>query len=198
MVKCSKCTRFPRLAKIGVVFGRLNESADLDEFGGPFSEEELADLVFQCGEAERLCDGGWILPDGAVLDFRRNDMSNNAVRHSKIYDFLSPERQEALERKMSPEDLRWSDSSIAIDVCLAAGFIRYNLTEKRNECVFYMSLEKKPTVQQLGILRDIEEYVEKTSCMSFIGIFECNGNHISYDDPREFSRRFVNDVMRCF
>ena len=128
------------------MFGSLNESVNLDEFGGPFSEEELAELAYNCGETSHLRDGGWILPDGTILDFKRNDMSNNAVRHSRIYDFLSFERQEALEKKMSPEELRWSDNSIAIDVCLAAGFIRYNLTEKRNECVFYMSLEKKPTI----------------------------------------------------
>lgn len=194
-----KCTRFPRFAKLGIRFAPfLNESVDLEKFGGEFTNDEIAEMVLSFGETNNLMDGGWILPTGEVLDFRRSDMSNNAIRHSRIYLAFSPERKALLEKYMSLKDLLWSDDSIAIDVCLAAGFIRYHFLEKRDDAVAYLSLEKKPTEKQLDILRDLADEVSKTASLNFIGVFECNGHHVSYDDPKKFGFRLVNDIMNCF
>ena len=93
-----KCTRFPRFAKLGIRFTPfLNESVDLEKFGGEFTNDEIAEMVLSFGETDNLMDGGWILPTGEVLDFRRSDMSNNAIRHSRIYLAFSPERKALLQ-----------------------------------------------------------------------------------------------------
>ena len=141
-----RCTRFPRLAKLSMQFTLLNESIDLEKFGGEFTDDEIAEMILSFGETNNLIDGGWILPGGEVLDFNRSStLSNNAIRHSSIYVAFSPERKATLEKHMSPKDLLYSDDSIAIDVCLAAGFIRYHFFERKDDAVAYFSLEKKPT-----------------------------------------------------
>lgn len=193
-----KCTRFPRLAKIGLKIGFLNESVDLSKFGGDFTEEEIINMIMMFGETDDLFSGGWILPNGEILDFKRSDRSNNAIRHSKIFSAFSNERKEILKKHMSEKDLLQSDSSIAIDVCLAAGLIRYHFAEFNNEAVVYLSLEKKPTTRQMSVLRDLAETVSDIESSKFLGIFECNGTHVSYSDSRTFGLRFINDVLRCF
>jgi uncharacterized protein YprB with RNaseH-like and TPR domain len=51
---------------------------------------------------------------------------------------------------------------------------------------------------QLTILKDLADEVGKTVCSKFNGIFECNGTHFSYDDPKKFKYNFLNDLMNCF
>lgn len=195
IVKKFKCTRFPRLAKIGLKFGFLNESVDLTKFGGEFTKDEIVNMIMTFGETNDLFNGGWILPDGEVLDFKRSDRSNNAIRHSKIFSAFSNERKEILKNHMSEKDLLWSDNSIAIDVCLAAGLIRYHFAEFNNEVVVYLSLEKKPTTRQMSVLRDLVEMIADIESSKFLGIFECNGTHVSYNDTRIFKLKFLNDIM---
>lgn len=191
------CTRFPRLAKIGIVASALLESKlDLSNFGGEFSGQELEDMVLSFGEADSLCDGGWILPDGTVLDFRRSMHNNTAVKHSKIFKCFSEDRKHALARLGTPEWLLNADDSVAIDVAVAGGLVRYHLGSWSGDVTAYFSLETPPTSKQIGVLRDIEEEVKKMPCRSFRGMFECFGHHVSYDDQDEFSRRFVNDILR--
>lgn len=194
----SSCTRFPRFTKAKINLDLLNESIDLAQFGGPFTEEELANFVIVFGETADLPNGGWVLPDGAVLDFNRQDQTNHALRHSRIYSAFSDERKSILEKRFDPEKLLYSDDSIVVDICLAAGFLRYQLTEARDECVFYMSLEKKPTAKQLDFLYSIEDFVGGSIASKFVGIFECNGKHVSYSSQKEMSKKLANDVLEQF
>ena len=77
------CIRFPRLVKLGIIANPLLESKiDLSDFGGKFSSHELEDMTMSFGEASSLTDGGWILPDGAILDFKRSMQNNTALKHS--------------------------------------------------------------------------------------------------------------------
>lgn len=194
----SSCTRFPRFTKAKINLDLLNESVDLAQFGGPFTEEELADFIMAFGETDDLLAGGWVLPDGAILDFNRQDRTNHALRHSRIYSAFSDERKSILEKRFDHEKLLYSDDSIVIDICLAAGFLRYQLSESKDELIFYMSLEKRPTPKQLEFLHAIEDFVGDSVASGFVGIFECNGRHVSYSSSKEMSRRLANDVLEQF
>jgi hypothetical protein len=193
-----KCIRYPRFAKIGINFSLLTENINLANFGGNFSEDEIFNMIMSFGETDNLMNGGWILQNGEVLDFKRSDISNYALRHSRIYSAFSSERKNILEKYMTANSLLNDDNSIAIDVCLAAGMIRYHFSERFNNTVIYLSIEKKPTNNQLTILKDLADEVGKTVCSKFNGIFECNGTHFSYDDPKKFKYNFLNDLMNCF
>ena len=192
------CIRFPRFAKAKVCLKLLNESIDLSEFGGQFSEEELEKFIMTFGETDDILAGGWVLPDGTILDFNRQDRTNNALRHSRIYSAFSDERKSILEKSFSIEKLLYNDDSIVVDICLAAGFLRYQLSESNDGCIFYMSLEKKPTTKQLDFLHSIENFVHSSIAPGFVGIFECNGKHVSYSSAREMSIKLVDDVKKQF
>ena len=191
------CVRFPRLVKCGINVDALLESKlDLSQFGSELSGQELEDMILSFGEAPSLLDGGWILPDGTILDFKRSRHDNTAMKHSKIFKCFSEDRKNALTSLGTPEWLLNADDSVAIDVAIAGGLVRYHLGSWNGDVTAYFSLETTPTSKQISILRDIEEEVKKMPCRSFRGMFECFGHHVSYDDQDEFSRRFVNDVLR--
>ena len=194
----TKYSRFPRLTKAKMNLKFLNESLDLKIFGGDFSEDELISFIMAFGETNDLVSGGWVLPDGTILDFRRHEKNNQALRHSRIYSAFSDERKKILEKRFDSRKLLLGDDSPAIDICLAAGFLRYHLSESRDECIFYLSLEKKPTEKQVEFLEKIEDFMSDSVASRVLGVFECNGKHGSYDFAKEMSRNLVNDVLRQF
>ncbi len=71
----TKYSRFPRLTKAKMNLKFLNESLNLKNFGVDFSDD--------------LVSGGWVLPDGTILDFRRHEKNNQTLKHSRIYSAFS-------------------------------------------------------------------------------------------------------------
>ena len=104
-------------------------------------------MIEYFGETENLLRGGWILPDGAILDFGNTygNYSGIGRRHSLIYDALRKDRQKTLAEMMPEHNLLYGDDSLAIDLCVAAGMIRYYLSDRRSEITAYFQLEKVPT-----------------------------------------------------
>ena len=197
-MKIRECKRFPRLAKAGLLPFALNESVNLAELGGPFSNEEYAEMIMEFGETDDIMSGGWLLPDGTILDLNRRSFGMlGAKRHSAVFNAFSPSRKQALLNHMSEKDLLYDDDSIVVDVCTAAGMIRYHIRKFRDDMTAYFAIEKRPTDKQASVLREAQKLVADDDSSRFIGIVECVGRHMVYDTQREFGLRFMNDILEA-
>lgn len=155
----------------------------------PMTKQELQQIEKEFGTTDNFQESGWILPDGKLLQMRRN--KERWIQH----DFIFPPDSYYARAGISEDD----DIS---QMLLQAGFIRINFSD--NPCT--VDLRVKPTSAQMDRLYDLidldyssmkDYYYKLKSCLDEFQL-EIPGKLIRYEDEDEFKKRFLNDIRNAF
>ncbi|MBO6031915.1 MAG: hypothetical protein J6Q22_10780 [Prevotella sp.] len=164
-----------------------------------FSDEEIASMEKIFGVTDDIDAGGWLLPDGRLLDFNRDyhkDGKEDWDEHGDISKAFSTNRKKKLG--ISGAEKRIDGLMKGIEGAMQAGGIRYD----NGPDGLYMDIGKEPTKEQYGFLEKMARHDwDKDPFSDGDGhVITIGGNKkvLTYPDNEILRKRLVSDIKKFF
>lgn len=167
--------------------------------GSGFTDEEIASMEKMFGVTDDIDAGGWLLPDGRLLDFNRDyhkEGQENWDEHGDILKTFSAERKKSLG--ITGEGKRIDGLMKGIKGALQAGGIRYD----NGPDGLYMDIGIEPSKEQYDFLEQMAQHDwSKDPFADGDGhVITIGGDKkvLIYPDNETLRKRLVSDIKKFF
>ena len=167
--------------------------------GSGFTNEEIASMEKLFGVTDDIDAGGWLLPDGRLLDFNRDyhkDGQEDWDEHGDILKAFSDARKKALG--ITGDEKKIDGLMKGIEGALQAGGIRYD----NGPDGLYMDIGKEPSKEQYEFLEEManHDWSQDPFADGEGHVITIGGNKkvLTYPDNETLRKRLVSDIKKHF